>query len=372
MKTVYTKFNHGKYSFALSVEFITDKILKENLLKALNTQFKDFNLSDKNAAIEFYFVENIDKFFPKGHYLNIGPIRYSDNILRYIDHEISFVYTKGNIHKVYIEINKNNSLKANLKFLNKGFFNYLERQMSTFYYRIFLPLTQYVNIEYGSTYIHGASISDKDGNAVLFPADSGVGKSSMLFKIAQEGKYFYIADDLSIIDENNNTYYSGRAISVKPYHLKNFPYLTQKINQDMPKGQQLQWRILQDNRLVFGMNPKSLFSNKIKKEAKIKKIVHLINTNDKDFQLKNIDNDMLAFTSANILMKELFLGLHNINKSLSIPGNKLFMPPCEMYNIILNIYKKVFSNSEQYLLHVPYKSHPEKMYEFLKKNNILN
>ena len=241
-----------------------------------------------------------------------------------------------------------------------------------FYYRIFLIFTQLVNIEHSTTYIHGASISDNHNNAILFPADSGVGKSSMLFRLAKEGKYSYIADDLSIIDENFNTYYAGRAISTKPYHIKNFPFLSQIIKSEMPKQQQFQWKILKDDRLVYGMDPRVLFGNKVTKQASIKKVIHLINTNDNDFTLQKIDSKTMAEASANILMNELFLGYYNIYKALSIPGNDILLSPAKIYEKTVEQYIKLFDNTEIHLLLVPYMSHPEKMFDFLVTNNIID
>ena len=223
-----------------------------------------------------------------------------------------------------------------------------------------------------TTYIHGATVSDNSNNAILFPADSGVGKSSMLFRMAKENRYYYIADDLSIISDNGESYYTGRAISTKPYHLKNFPFINQLIEDDMSYLQKLQWKIVNDNRLVFGVDPQKLFASKIKKKAKVKKIIHLINTNSNEFILKKLDAHSLALASANILMNELILGNQLIYKALSIPGNDMFESPGNFYLKSLNIYETLFKQSETYMLEVPYMSHPDKMYDFLIKNKLID
>lgn len=367
-------YQHGKYNFALSVENIKDKELKNKLIIALEKQFKSFiNVVNKDYAIEFNFTDDLNDLFSFENSTNIGNVLFNGKAFKFVNSEISFVYENvDKIHKIWMKINKASSIKSNIRLLQKSYVNDLEKQVSVFYYRLFLSFTQYVNIENGSTYIHGASIADADGNAIIFPADSGVGKSSLLFKLSEEKKYSYIADDLSIIDDNFQTHYSGRAISTKPYHVKNFPFLSSLIEKEMPSLQLLQWKLLNDNRLVYGIDPKVLYPNKTMSKSKVKKVIHLINTNNSDFALKSADVKQLALASANILMNELFLGLYNINKILSIPGNQLFMPPSVMYEKIFNNYLNLFNHTETYLLEVPYMSHPSRMYDFLVSNKIID
>lgn len=374
MKNDSIKFKHGKYNFNVSTEKIKSDVLKVKLIDAIQNQFKAFSKVEDNekCAIEFYFTEDINQFFLPENYDNIGQYCYKDNFIKFGNNEIPFVYEKSSDnHKVYVRISDNNNFKANCKILNKSFSTVVENQVSSFYYRIFLIMTQYVNLEHNSTYIHGASICKNDDDGLLFPADSGVGKSSMLFRMSNEKKYNYIADDLSIIDPEGFTYYSGRGISLKPYHLKNFPFLKDVLEKDMPKAQQFQWNVLKDNRLVFGMNPKTLFEGKTKEKAKLKNVIHLINTNDSEFKLQKIDSKTIAEASANILMNELFLGYFHIYKALAIPGNELFISPAEMFKKTSELYLELFNNCETHLLSVPYMSHPNKMYEYLLEKNIL-
>ncbi|WP_457598121.1 hypothetical protein [Hydrogenimonas sp.] len=366
-------FKHGEYVFSISLENISTTELKEKLHTSISHQFAPFLPSnDKEALLQFHFCENLDRFFPYKEYLNIGGVKFANETLMYERDGLRFVFRKNNGHHVvYMAISTNSSLKSNCRLLNKGFNNAIETQVSLFYYRIFLTFTHLVNAECNTTYIHGATVSDEDGNAILFPADSGVGKSSMLFRMAQEGNYAYVADDLSIVSEEGNSYYAGRAISTKPYHLKNFPFLNELVEKEMPALQKLQWKFLKDNRLVFGIDPKKLFNGKIKEKAKIKTIVHLVNTSEKDFILEECDTKTLASASANILMNELILGNQIIYKALSIPGNTLFLSPGEIHQMSLNIYRNFFEDAQKYLLRVPYMSHPDKMYDYLVKSDLL-
>lgn len=367
-------FQHGEYAFSISLDKISTPDLKGKLHKSINHQFASFLPSkDKKALLQFHFCENARHFFPYKEYLNIGGVKYANEALMYERDGLSFVYLKKmNLHIVYFAISARSSLRSNCRFLNKGFKDAVETLVSIFYYRIFLTFTHLVNTEFNTMYIHGATVSDEDGNAILFPADSGVGKSSMLFRMAEDGKYAYVADDLSIVSGNGYSYYAGRAISTKPYHLKNFPFLNELVEKEMPALQKFQWRLLKDNRLVFGIDPQKLFKGKIKAKAKIKTIVHLVNTSEKDFTLKECDTETLAFASANILMNELILGNQIFYKALSIPNNRLFESPGDIFQKTLSIYKNFFDGADKYILKVPYMSHPDKMYGFLVKSNILN
>jgi len=368
-------FKNGKYNFSISLEAIENTDIQQKFHSAVNQQFNAFLPAvDGKSALEFILTDHLGKYFTAKNWLNIGDIRYSEKekLIGFQQQGISFVYSnQDGCHKIFFQIEPYSGFKKNCRFLNKSFLDSIEHQVSLFYYRIFLLFSQLVNIEYNTTYIHGATVSDSAGNAILFPADSGVGKSSMLFKMSLESEYYYIADDLSIISTEGECYYSGRAISTKPYHLSNFDHLKELLDRHMPFLQKVQWKLLNDNRLVYGLRPKTLFKGKISKQASIKTVVHLINTNEKEFSLQTSDADTLASASANILMNELILCYSIVYKALSISGNTLMESPGNIYKKTHNWYKDIFSTMDLYILKVPYMSHPEKMYDFLVKNGIL-
>ncbi len=371
MSNEYT-YQHGKYNFCINLKYIDNQKLKNDLSKAVGKQFGSFFRSKEPPLLTFFLTESLHKYFPSDSFINIGSIRFTNKALWYAKDGLEFIYTKDkNRHSLYVKVVSNNSWKSNCRFLNKSFSNSAEKQISILYYRIFLVFSQLVNIELETTYIHGATVADEKGDATLFPADSGVGKSSMLFRMAKEGIFSYIADDLSIVSSNGECFYAGRSISTKPYHLKNFPFLNELIEQKMPRLQKLQWEILKDNRLVYGIDPQELFNGKIKKSAKIKTVVHLINTSENGFSIEKSDPITLAEASANILMNELMLGYQILYRSLAIPGNTLFTSPGVIYERALKAYIDLFKNCDLYLLKVPYMSHPDLMYDFLVQQKIM-
>lgn len=365
-------FLHGKYYFKLSTQLIKNIKLREEVDKAILAQFNTFLRKESSElAIKFYFIDDIEQVFDSKKYQNIGGYCYSSSQIKIENSEVSFVLcVEKEVPIIYFEINSNQKLISGIRALNKGYINAVEKQVSIFYYRVFLILTQYINLQYNSTYIHGATISDSKNNATLFPADSGVGKSSLLFRLSQEKDRYYVADDLSIID-NSKSFYSGRAISTKPYHLNNFTFLDDLVKATMPFAQRLQWQVSKDNRLVFGLCPKKLFSNRIKETANINRVIHLVNTNSSNFRLRNADAHELALASTNILMNEMFLGLFNIYKALSIPSNTMLKSPIDMGEIVKKQYVELFQSAECFILEVPYMSHPELMYSYLKKHDLI-
>ena len=194
----------------------------------------------------------------------------------------------------------------------------------------------------------------------------------MLFRLSDNKEYSYVADDFSILSKDGESFYTGRAISTKPYHLSNFPHLKKLIDEEMPPMQKLQWNILKDNRLVFGINPATLFSGRIRDGIDLKTVIHLVNTNKSDFVLEEKDPELLSKASVNIIMNEMILGNQIIYKLLSIPGNDLLPSPGEIFRISYDIYKTVFKKTTSHVLQVPYRSHPDKMYDFLVENGILS
>ena len=65
--------------------------------------------------------------------------------------------------------------------------------------------------------------------AILFTADSGVGKSALLFQLSQNKDFKFIADDLTIISNQAESFFQGRCLSVKPYHIKYYSFLAEKL-----------------------------------------------------------------------------------------------------------------------------------------------
>tara|TARA_B100001758_G_C18416864_1_gene620800 strand:+ start:13922 stop:15022 length:1101 start_codon:yes stop_codon:yes gene_type:complete len=363
-------FRHHNSAFSISTSCIKNRSLKRKVDCAIKDVFRGFLLSDKEeVVIEFIFTDEIDNFITDDQCLRVKDIKVGNLQTHFKDNELEFLVNNENIFKVYFNVSNNECFKSSLRFFNKSFKNNIEQQITTFYYRIFLLFSQLWNIQNDLSYLHSSSF-EISGESIVFTADSGVGKSSLLFRLSEDKSVSFIADDLTILSSESEVFYQGRSLSVKPYHLRYFSFLKDKLKKIMHRGQNFQWKLLNDNRLTYRIAPDHLFDN-IATKSKIKRVIHLCNHSERDFKISDIScKDLVKFTNS-ILINELYLANSKLNAAASLP-NSPFICSSELYNKVSQIYLKAFDNIEIILVLVPFMSDPNELYRFLKKEGCLD
>ena len=363
-------YKHQNSSFSLSVSEIENKALQKKIDLALRDIFKGFIVSQNETVVcEFLFTDNIEKFIKDTQFVRVKDIKVGNNQTHFKDNELNFLIDNSNPFKVIVNVVNNETFKSSLRIFNKAYKTNIELQITTFYYRIFLLFSQLWNLENNCSYIHASAI-EVNGRSMLFTADSGVGKSALLFQLSQEEGAKFIADDLTIISDKSESYFQGRCLSVKPYHLKYYSFLAEKLKQLMRSTQRLQWRIINDNRLTYRITPTELFDY-ICEKSEIKRIVHLCNHSKGIFEIKEISSDDLIGFTIPILTNELFLANYKLDTVASLP-NSPFQSTDKMYAATKNIFSQAFNDVEIKLILVPYHSNPIDLFNFLKKEGCLN
>jgi len=363
-------FKHQNVAFSLSVSAIENKDLKQKIQLALKDVFKGFiSVADECIALEFIFTDNIKTFILDKEFVRVKDVKVGKTQTHFKDREIDFLIDNSNKFKVYINVSDNETLKSSLRIFNKAFKNNIELQVTTFYYRVFLLFSQIWNVENNCSYVHASAI-EINGESILFTADSGIGKSSLLFKLSQDDNFKFIADDLTIISDQAESYYQGRCLSVKPYHLNFYNFLSDRLSLLMSRIQNLQWKFLKDNRLTYRISPNDLFAN-ICEKSKIKSIIHLCNHDKNTFEIKNITTEELMNFTIPILTNELFLANHKLNTLASLPFSP-FQSTAKIFTASENVFNSAFKNISLKLVFVPYMSDPNDLYDFLKSEGCLN
>lgn len=364
-------FKHINTSFLLSTEEIKDLSIRREFSRVLFDTFKDFDVQEADVKIsfKFCFTDDISPFLLSKEGLRSQTISLTKDQLHFHDHELNFVVNLKDKFEVIIQINTKESFKQSLKIFHKAFKNNLESQASIFYYRVFLLFSQLWNIQNNYSYLHAAAFSKNNG-AVLCSSDSGVGKSSLLFRLSQEKEYDFISDDLTIINNKGRAYFLGRPLSVKPYHINYFPFLRNKVIKIMPFLQKLQWRIVKDSRLLFRLSYKDLFKNKAN-EMNIKLFLHLCNHSKDTFEIRDISSNELLSISSTILNTEFFLFFQKLNNIASIPSSP-FPSSIHVMDKVQEIYLESYQKIPKKLILIPYQSNPNHLYEFLKSEGCLS
>lgn len=364
------QYKHSSSSFSISVVEIKNQNLKVKIHKALLETFKGFLPTDcTDVAFSFTFTDHINSFITDRDFVQHKNIKISKNQTHFKDEELNFLIQNNEPFKVLINVHDNETLKSSLRIFHKAFKSNIELQITTFYYRIFLLFSQLWNLENNCSYLHSSAV-EVNGKSIVFTADSGVGKSALLFRLSAEKGFKFIADDLTIISSDTKAFYQGRCLSVKPYHLSFFPFLKTKLKTLMGSVQSLQWSLIKDNRLTFRISPTDIF-DEINEQSTIKSIIHLCNHTADRFEIKDISvKEFLDYTIP-IFSNELFLAHHKLNTLASLPNSPL-ISSVEMLKKTENIYASAFENISLKLVLVPFKSNPNDLFEFLKKEGCLN
>jgi len=222
-------FKYINYWVLLSTDEIRNKSIRRKFSKALYDVFNDFNNLDNNSSntslfkdldqeyrLKFTFTDNIHRNHFNDYSSGIIASDYKEqnlksktvsiinNSLFYKDGEVEFALDISNPYSVLVKIFDSNNIKKSLRIFHKGFKNHLESQASLFYYRIFLMFTQLWNVNHDYSYIHAASF-EINNRSVLCSADSGVGKSSLLFALSRKKEYKFISDDLSVVNRDGSS-----------------------------------------------------------------------------------------------------------------------------------------------------------------------
>lgn len=357
---------HAKDIIAFDLAFLSSAF-SLRVKAALEIQFSSFITTKGKPKLLFHFTNDNTPFFPsQGVVQQIGSVKVSEGVSWFKNQEIDMLHfdNEGETH-VYVRLIDSENWRSKTRLTNKAFCNHLETQLTRFYYRVFLLFTQLLNLKNKSTFVHAACVAHK-GKANLFLADSGVGKSSLLFRMSQENRFSYLADDLCLITNSGEAHYVGRKISTKPYHLKNYPFLEKIVQKEMPFLQKLQWKILNDNRLNYRICPQKLFRGRIAEKVALKKAIHLVNTPEDSFSIIPVSAQKLSSISTNVLSNELFLAFYNLNKVASIPDNTL-LSGTEVLITAQKVMLEAFNSIDCYVVTVPYRSHPDRLYDFLEE-----
>ena len=94
-------------------------------------------------------------------------------------------------------------LKKSWRYLHHyGRSSYLHR-VRAFCFSGYVPMVQLALLNHGATFCHSSAI-ERDGEAILFPACGGVGKTSLMSRYVEQG-WNFLADDLCTLDAREGT-----------------------------------------------------------------------------------------------------------------------------------------------------------------------
>ena len=299
---------------------------------------------------------NKDGFFYKSLY----PLKYQITNLFNDD------TTKIDIEFVY------KNIKAKLQSFLYGK-NNLEKN-TILSYSLFWYVLQLELLKINKTFLH-AGIFSKDGEAIAITGTGGSGKTSSLFKVLEDKKYKYLAEDFGIIGKDIKTYYNPKPLSIYETDIKFNPKILNKTYDFLDSKQKILWDI-QVKYLkrdpIIKVNPKKLLNEQIEEQALLKKVLYYLRTDTRSIKINNISKEELAERSLNVALREFkiffeIFTLLNANKK----SDYNFLTVNDIIKNMRNLYIDIFSKTENYLIEIPFKETPDNIVNFLNDKGII-
>jgi hypothetical protein len=175
----------------------------------------------------------------------------------------------------------------------------------------------------GASYVH-ASCVERDGQAVLFPAWGGVGKTSLLYRLVLREGYRFLADDMAILGQDGTVFMNPTRIAVYPYNLAGMPDVYARLMAAQSLGSRLHWHAFARLRGADGtarrVSPATLFGgDRIARQGRLARIFYLLRSTDHDFSVEDVDSGELADRATSVLLAEIRQFRYDLQAWKSVP-----------------------------------------------------
>jgi len=331
----------------------------KNLLKAYIPIIEGEEMSEKKCDYKVFINKISSKAIIEDNILSINPSNFyffADGRFA-VDYGHSLVvydiFNKpGNI---YIYIKESSFLR---KFLSMEFKSNLENISQIFYELVVIPLiffdTNKFPLHASAVYLNNLE------KAVLFGGTGGVGKTSLEILFSEDKNAYFLADDISVIDNTGFTYPNLAFPKIYGYNVNNRRNLFNRIMKNESLFSKFHWffhyYVRGPKKVRRKISPYELFSGRVRTEkAKIGYYIILFKTNKaKKLEIQNISLESAINTSIEIMKNEYFSFLkfvnwYNVNSEL-LGFRKRLNTNLEFANAIL---KAGLSKTNTLLLQIP-------------------
>jgi len=283
------------------------------------------------------------------------------------------IFEKGQLEvNVCPVIKKKGILKIRQRFRDWNFFTIEETLAKNFMYNIFDFIMELKFLVKGSSFIHASSI-EKNGKAIVFVAAGGVGKTSIMLQILKKTDWRYLSDDLSIVDSDGRVYFNPKYIQIYPYNVKNDFELYNLLMKDRGVFDKLNWfyRKLRygENLVRRRVDPQKFFgAGKVSKSASIHKVISLVRTSVKDFEIGEVNPHIVSKIASEILSLEIS-PFFKYSCLCNGGGTDSPFPKIEeIKERSAQRFQEIFKNVPCSQLKIPLRASPQDLYEYIDKN----
>jgi len=253
---------------------------------------------------------------------------------------------------------------------SRAYLHYLKR----FLFYIYMPLVELMLLKKDSSFSHCSAI-ERQGQAVLFPAWGGVGKTSIMGRYIEEG-WNFLSDDSCVISASGTASIHPLPMHIYKYHETQGGQLVKKMLSQFTVSDRLLWRFLskfkKQDKLVRWVGADTVFGKeKISTNGKISAVIHMHRQMQSNtFELQKATPLEVAKLMASTLLDEI-----NNLANISIVAHSCkpidFIPDISnLHKHIIDIYSNAFVSANCYTLIIPQRGTAEDTYSFLEKKKL--
>jgi hypothetical protein len=199
-------------------------------------------------------------------------------------------------------------LKKSWRYLHTyGRGSYLHR-VRAFCFSSYLPMVQLALLNHGSTFCHSSAI-EREGQAILFPACGGVGKTSLMSRYVEQG-WNFLADDLCTLDAQGRATIHPLPMHIYKYHESQAAGLVRKMLERSTPWDRRMWKlwgtIKKPDKMVRWVKPGQVFGEqRLSRGGQVAKVFHLHRSRDAGaFRHEELDPSEVAARIASNLLEE--------------------------------------------------------------------
>jgi hypothetical protein len=200
-------------------------------------------------------------------------------------------------------------LKKSWRYLHRyGRPSYLHR-VRAFCFSGYVPMVQLTLLNHGATFCHASAI-EHDGEAILFPACGGVGKTSLMSRYVERG-WNFLADDLCTLDARGRAAIHPLPMHIYKYHERQAADLVRKMLERSTPWDRRLWNVCstfkQPDKMVRWVKPGHVFGEqRLSRGGQVSKVFRLHRSRQADaFRHEQLEPSEVAAGIASNLFEEI-------------------------------------------------------------------
>lgn len=244
--------------------------------------------------------------------------------------------------------------------------NYLtpeETAAKDFIYDVFDFLTQIRHLRHGASYLHASGV-EHEGRGIAFVAAGGTGKTTILLKLAAQGKFRYLSDDLALIDSRGQLIRSPKKLQLYAYNVAGQAELERMVLSGRTALDRLSWELRKRRSGLSGVRRRVsaealLGAEAVATAAPLETVIYLQRETIDDFRAEPMPPEELARRCALMLLGEME-PYGTLSIAMSMSGRPDLLPsPGSFLSETEAVLRDRFRRIRPVLLRIPQKAGPD-------------